>query len=171
MHLRTNTASFNEGGDRMSADEKPLSPDNVEYPNHEWLKTHEEGNLIWEEYKYRHDLIWSHLIRSTLALVALVTIRYSTAFNPTDVLITFAWIVALGYLAVTVVVIEPELRLLAKIRNLHRKRQEHCFGLVNNLTPIEGKLTWGMIFRIDSFAKRVGFYLLLLLVATFLALP
>ena len=155
----------------MDTDNTPPSRQNIEYPNYPQLTPSAEGNLIWEEYKYRHDLIWRHLIRSTLALVGLVTVRYSTAFNPTASLITFAWAVALGYWVVTLLVIEPELRLLMKIRNLHRERQKHCFGLVNQTTEIHGEMKWGRIFIVDHFAQRVGFYLLLLLIATLLALP
>jgi hypothetical protein len=167
-----------EGEDRMSAEKdhslpegKPTEP----LP----LEKHEEGGLIWDEYKYRHDLVWKHLIRSTLALVALVTVRYSKDFNldPAGPFVTFAWFAALGYWFVTLVVIEPELRLLAKIRNLHRKRQNHCFGPVHSLKEIDEELRWGIelkwgkIFWTDPFAGRVGFYLALLYIATLLAVP
>jgi hypothetical protein len=164
-------ASFNEGGDRVSADDNSLLSQNVEYPNYQRLQLTQEGNLLWDEYKYRHDLIWRHLIRSTLALVALVTVRYSTAFNATDSFVTFAWIVAFGYWWVTLFAIEPELRLYTKIKHLHRMRQDYCFGLVNDITPIKGKLKPGKIFFVDPFARRVGVYLLLLLLATLLAIP
>ena len=70
------------------------SQENLKNPE---LKDAGEGSMLWDEYKYRHDLIWRHLIRSTLALVALVTVRYSTAFKPTVWLIIIAWMVALGY--------------------------------------------------------------------------
>jgi hypothetical protein len=152
----------------MSATKKPQ---NVEYPNYAQLESSDEGKLVWDEYQYRHDLIWRHLIRSTLALVGLVTVGFSTAFDPTDSLIKFAWAVALGYWGVTLFVIEPELCLLTKIRNLHRDRQKHCFGLVNKITPFHDKMKWGTIFSVDHFAQRVGFYLFLLLIATLLALP
>ena len=153
----------------MAAEENsPLTKEKMD----QLLETAAEGNLIWEEYKYRHDMVWSHLIRSTLVLVALVTVRYATAFNNLpSAFITFAWGAALAYWFVTVVVIEPELGLLAKIRNLHRKRQKHCFGLVNEINKIEDELGGGRIFCVDSFAQRVGFYLFLLLVGTAFAIP
>jgi hypothetical protein len=115
-------------------------------------------------------LIWQHLIRSTLALVALVTVRYSTAFHPTVSLVIFAWMVALGYWAITLIAIESELRLLKKIKNLHRERQEHYFNIENEIEQINDK-PWGKIFFVDHFAGRVGVYLLLLFAATVLALP
>ena len=155
----------------MDADKNTASHPAAEYPNYPRLETVDEGNLIWDEYKYRHDLIWRHLIRSTLVLVGLVTVRYSTAFNPTLSLVIFAWVVALGYWLLTLLVIEPELRLLTKIRNLHRERQKHCFRLVNEITPPFDEKDWGAIFFADRFAQRVGFYLLLLLVAMLLTFP
>jgi len=152
----------------MAADENsPLSKEKMDT----LLQTTAEGELIWKEYTYRHDLIWRHLIRSTLVLVALVTVRYSKDFTLPPELITFAWGAALVYWFITVVVIEPELGLLARVRNLHRERQKQCFGQVNRITPIEGELRWGRIFQIDHFAQRVGFYLVLLLVGTVLAIP
>ena len=155
----------------MDTDQSSRSQPNVEYPNYEKLGSADEGNLVWDEYKYRHDLIWRHLIRSTLALVGLVTVRYSTAFQPTLSLVIFAWVVALGYWALTFLVIEPELRLLTRIRNLHRERQKLCFGLVNKITPAIDEQDWGSIFLVDHFAQRVAAYLLVLLIAMLVAFP
>ena len=146
------------------------SQKNEKHPKYPKLDDADEANLLWDEYKYRHDLIWRHLIRSTLALVALVTVRYSTAFTPTVSLVIFAWVVALGYWGVTLIAIEPELRLLAKIRNLHRERQKHYFELDNEIRQINDT-EWGKIFFVDHFAGRVGVYMLLLLAAIVLALP
>lgn len=155
----------------MDTAKSSTSEENVNYPKYPKLEDTDEANLLWDEYKYRHDLIWRHLIRSTLALVALVTVRYSTAFSPTVSLVIFAWVVALGYWGVTLIAIEPELRLLNKIRNLHRERQKHCFGLIHKITTLNDEMKWGDIFFIDPFSGRVGVYLLLLLAATLLALP
>ena len=130
------------------------------------LKDAGEGSMLWDEYKYRHDLIWRHLIRSTLALVVLVTVRYSTAFKLTVWLGTFAWVVALGYWLVTLLAVEPELRLYLQIKNLHRARQTHYFGL--RFGPHKKATKWGKVFLIDPFSRRVGIYLLLLLIAILL---
>jgi len=131
------------------------------------LKDANEGNMLWDEYKYRHDLIWRHLIRSTLALVALVTVRYSTAFKPTFWLVMVAGVMALGYWVVTLFAVEPELRLFKQIKNLHQKRQTLCFGL-HGKTKQTKDMKWGKVFLLDAFSCRVGTYLLLLLVATLL---
>ena len=144
-----------------------------------------EGSMLWDEYKYRHDLIWRHLIRSTLALVALVTVRYSTAFKPTIWLVIVAWVMAFGFWVVTLFAVEPELRLFKQIKNLHRERQTLYFGLhgktkqawvvwvathfgLREKTKQTNDMKWGKVFLVDPFSYRVGIYLLLLLVATLL---
>ena len=149
----------------MDTHQSSPSQENLEYPK---LKDAGEGSMLWDEYKYRHDLIWRHLIRSTLALVALVTVRYSTAFKPTVWLVIVAWVVALGYWVVTLFAVEPELRLYLQIKNLHRERQTHYFGLHKKLTQTNDTTKWGKVFLVDPFSRRVGTYLLLLLVATLL---
>ena len=154
----------------MDTAKSSTSEENLNFPKYPKLKDADEANLVWDEYKYRHDLIWQHLIRSTLALVALLTVPYSKALNLNDSLIRFAGVVALGYWVVTVIAIEPELRLLKKIKNLHRERQKHYFDLDNDIKWINEKMWWGKIFFVDHFAGRVGVYLLLLLLATLLAL-
>ena len=148
----------------MDAHQSSFSQENQEYPK---LKDTDEGSMLWDEFKYRHDLIWRHLIRSTLALVALVTVRYSTAFKPTVWLVIVAWVVALGYWVVTLFTVEPELRLYLQIKNLHRERQVHYFGLHEKPTQTNDT-KWGKVFLVDAFSCRVGTYLLLLLVATLL---
>jgi hypothetical protein len=131
---------------------------------HPQLEGADEGNLLWDEYTYRHDLIWRHLIRSTLVLVALVTVTYSKAFNLTIWVVGIAWIVAVGYWLITLLAIEPELQLYIKIKNLHRERQNHYFDLQLKKTLINDKLKWGKVFFVDDFSRRVAFFLLLLLV-------
>jgi hypothetical protein len=152
----------------MDTHQSSSSQENLEYPKYPKLKDAGEGNLLWDEYKYRHDLIWRHLIRSTLALVVLVTVRYSTAFKLTVWLGIVAWVVAFGYWLVTILAVEPELQLYLKIKNLHRKRQNHYFDLHLETTPTNDKMKWGKVFLVDHFSCRVGIYLLLLLVATLL---
>jgi hypothetical protein len=166
----------------MDTHQSSPSQENLEYPK---LKDADEGSMLWDEYKYRHDLIWRHLIRSTLALVALVTVRYSTAFKPTVWLVIVAWVVALGYWVVTLFAVEPELRLFKKIKDLHRERQTRYFGFhgktkqawvvwvathfgLREKTKQTNDTKWGKVFLVDAFSCRVGTYLFLLLVATLL---
>jgi hypothetical protein len=99
----------------MDAYQNSPSQEKLQHPQLEGVN---EGTLLWDEYKYRHELIWRHLIRSTLVLVALVTITYSKAFNLTVWFVLIAWIVAVGYWLITFLAIEPELHLYLNVKNL-----------------------------------------------------
>jgi hypothetical protein len=128
----------------------------------------DEGNLVWDEYKYRHDLIWRHLIRSTLALVALITIGYSNAFRATNAMVALASVTAVGYAIITFLAVEPELRILQKIKQLHRSRQADLLEVTWPPTPQPGN-RWGDPFLVDGFGRRVAVYLALLLLTTVVA--
>jgi hypothetical protein len=97
--------------------------------HYEALKKIEEGSLIWDEYKYRHDLIWKHLIRSTLAVFALIVVPYSSNLNANFALIVVASLLAIGYIVFTYFIIRKELKLYISIKKLHRIRQGWLFGL------------------------------------------
>jgi hypothetical protein len=128
----------------------------------------DEGNLVWDEYKYCHDLIWRHLIRSTLALVALMTIGYSTAFSAPNNMVALAAVTAVGYAIITFLALEPELRILQKIKQVHRSRQANSLGIDWDPTPQAGD-GWGRPFLVDGFGRRVAVYLILLLLTTVVA--
>ncbi|MGZ3593432.1 MAG: hypothetical protein ACXWOL_16295 [Ktedonobacteraceae bacterium] len=128
-------------------------------------------NLIWDEYKYRHNLIWAHLIRSTLFLVGLLTIRYASAFKSSPWLVQVASILALVYWLSTFVAISSELQLFIPIKELHRERQERYidrdFGVEWKwIKWKKGKLKWIQVFFADEFSIRVFVYLILLLIGT-----
>ena len=89
----------------------------------------EEARLIWDEYKYRHDLIWKHLIRSTIAVIALLTVAYSTALRVNEQLIQVASILAILYIIFNFFVLNKELELLKNIKILHRQRQRDLYKL------------------------------------------
>jgi len=132
----------------------------------------DEAQLVWDEYKYRHDLIWRHLIRSTLALVALITIGYSDAFRATNALVVLASVTAIVYAIITILVVEPELRILQKIKDVHRSRQADLLGVTwDDFTPQAGRRwrRWGAPFLADGFGGRVAVYLAVLLLATTVA--
>jgi hypothetical protein len=124
------------------------------------LENPEEANLIWDEYKYRHDLIWRHIIRSTLVLVALLTVRYTKEFGGNFYLSLVAWILAIGYITFTLFIVHRELQLLTQIRDLHRKRQATHLRL--NFGPSQN---WW------NFSRRVMVYLTFLLLLVILAGP
>ncbi len=118
------------------------------------LQNYNEGSLLWDEYKYRHDLIWKHLIRSTIAVIALVIIPYSTKLIKDETLILVASLLAIGYIIFTYVVIKKELVLFRNIELLHRKRQNMVLGLKRPKTEEDEdeKIK-------DDFKLRVLFYL------------
>ncbi|WP_297692797.1 hypothetical protein [uncultured Eudoraea sp.] len=114
----------------------------------------EEGSLLWDEHKYRHDLIWKHLIRSTVAVIALVIVTYSKNLSIDKILILLASVLAIGYVIFTYVVIKKELVLFRNIELLHRKRQNRVIGLKRRKTmEAEGAKVK------DDFELRVLFYL------------
>ena len=117
----------------------------------------DEANLVWDEYKYRHDLIWKHSIRSTVAVLALVTVPYSTAFATDALFVSCASILAIGYTAFTFFVVQRELQLLEPIRELHRRRQRTLFGFSQETRA-------GI-----PFSGRVKMYLAAMFVAAILA--
>lgn len=88
--------------------------------------TLEEAKLLWDEYRYRHELCWKLIFQITTAVVALLIIPY---IKPDITKLVGVWIVALPSLAIVLVVIsmsrlKGELEVLDKIRTAHRERQE-----------------------------------------------
>ena len=136
-----------------------------------------EGQLLWDEFKYRHDLIWRHLIRSTLALVVLATIGYSTSLHIGKPLVLLASAAAILYWVVTFITIEAELRLFQEIARLHTSRQRTCLAAKWTLeveperppAAVELGGPWGRPFVADSFGRRVMAYLALLFLTTIIA--
>ena len=111
-----------------------------------------EANLLWDEYKYRHDLIWKHLIRSTTAVVALLTVQYLADLPRDPLLVGVAFFLAIGYTIFTYWVLQSELILYEQVKKLHRKRQRAMFGLHQDEETNE----------ISGFSKRVRFYIIVL---------
>lgn len=134
------------------------------------LADSEEAGLLWDEYKYRHDLIWRHLIRSTLALVGLVTVGFAKDFADYRGLITIAVVAALVYWAITAVAIDRELHLYNQIKAWHRFRQYHFLGLHKQsagekpATVSQDRGLGRIYYEVGGFPRRVGVYLLLLLI-------
>jgi hypothetical protein len=121
----------------------------------------DEANLLWDEYKYRHDLIWRHLIRSTVAVVALITVSYSTEFEEDRILFIIAALLAVIYTIFSFIVLNSELTLFEKIKMMHRQRQNDLYNdlykLLTGREPLHEELVGG-------FSKRARFYLAGLLV-------
>ena len=123
-----------------------------------------EGSLVWDEYKYRHDLIWKHLIRSTIAVIILVTVPYSTTLKSETLFNLGASVLAIGYIIFTIIVLKGELRLYKIIADIHGKRQHYLFTLHQLINSAEhGKV------RRNGFSVKVYTYLGFLTVVVFVA--
>jgi hypothetical protein len=162
--------------ERPVTDPEPKN-DQIELGRPPAILNPDEGQLLWDEFKYRHDLIWRHLIRSTLALVVLATIGYSTPLRIGKPLLLLASAAAILYWIVTFITIEAELRLFQEIARLHTARQRRCLGAkwpweVEPERPpavVEPGGRWGRPFVADSFGRRVAAYLVLLFLTTIIA--
>ncbi len=121
--------------------------------------TQKQLSYLWDEYKYRHDLIWKHLTRSTIAVIVLITVPYSDQFNNEKILIIFAPVLAIGYTLFTYIILERELELYKDVKDLHRRRQNILFQLhkPTEVTYLDKKTS-------DDFTKRVRFYIKCLIV-------
>ena len=119
----------------------------------------DEASLIWDEYKYRHALIWKHLIRSTTAVVALLTVQFLTDFNGETFLIFASFIIAIGYTVFTIWILGPELDLLKQVKEEHRKRQKNVYPSMHKNDRV----------RIVNFQNRVRFYIYSLLILSIAA--
>lgn len=91
----------------------------------------EEAKLLWDEYKYRHELCWRLIFQITTAVVALLVIPYIQS-NITE--LVGLWILALPLLAIILVAfsisrLKRELGILDKIRMTHRERQGRVYGI------------------------------------------
>ena len=118
------------------------------------LRYESEASPVWDEYKYRHDLIWRHLIRSTTAVVVLLAVQYFEYLPNDPFLIGAAFFLAIGYTAFTYWVLQSELRLYEQVKQLHRKRQRALYGLHK-----EDKSS-----RLWGFPNRVRLYVIVLFV-------
>jgi hypothetical protein len=121
----------------------------------------DEANLIWDEYKYRHDLIWRHLIRSTAAVVALITVSYTTEFKENETLFIISALLAIIYTIFSFIVLNPELTLFEKIKMMHRQRQIDLYNDLYKLLTGRELLHEGLV---GGFSKRARLYLAGLLV-------
>jgi hypothetical protein len=103
----------------------------------------ERARYVWEEYRYRHDLIWRLLFRMTAAAVLL-----SIAPFTIDDLVAKragAWVdalpaIALALVAISWLVLVFELRMFKPIDGVYKEVQQKAVGLVRDDGP--GVLPW-----------------------------
>ena len=83
------------------------------------------AKFFWEEYKYRHDLIWQRILLSTTAIVVMSTIPY---LQKGVALVLKDWILIAPGLALSLdvfmlLVMRNELDLFWKIKEAYRRYQ------------------------------------------------
>jgi hypothetical protein len=112
--------------------------------------------LLWDEYKHRHDLVWRVVLQITTAAVVLSVVPY---LAPKPVVLHLGlWVLsapALAFLSVSfsMMVVYNELVLLGKIRTAHRRLQDDLFKIGHG-KPSESDRTE---FR-EVLSTRFGFF-------------
>ena len=112
---------------------EPSSPPEIDPRVEKW-------DLLWDEYKHRHDLVWRVVLQITTAAVILSVVPY-LAPKPI-VLYLKNWVLLAPALALLLVlfsmmVVYYELVLLGKIRTAHRLLQNNMFEM-GHTKPQEG---------------------------------
>jgi hypothetical protein len=84
---------------------------------------------LWNEYQYRHDLVWNLVFRLTAAVVVLAIIPYTqeTVMNEIGIWILAPPILGVGLAIFGWLRVHHELILLNHIRNLYRPLQDSLF--------------------------------------------
>ncbi|MEX0288208.1 MAG: hypothetical protein AB3N14_03785 [Flavobacteriaceae bacterium] len=126
--------------------------------------------LIWDEYKYRHDLIWRHVIRSTLAVIGSISLLFSkdSNFNIAILGIPFYVFLSLGlviYVLMTIAVLYKELQLFSKIKWIHRDFQNGHMKIydIASAPPSKDDLKLTKMLSGEGFNRRVLLHVFLLL--------
>jgi hypothetical protein len=94
----------------------------------------EELQLLWEEYKYRHDLVWRVIFQLTAAIVILSVIPYINR----DIVQVLKWgILSAPVLSIALIIfgfflVNNELDLFHKIKDEYRERQTKLFPKITH---------------------------------------
>jgi hypothetical protein len=85
----------------------------------------EKCKYLWEEYKYRHDLIWQRIFRFTTAVVLISLIPYAQQdiARLLDIGILIAPVLATLLAGFVLIVMWNELELFGKIKTAYRREQ------------------------------------------------
>lgn len=111
----------------------------------------EKAKLLWEEYKYRHELCWKLIFQTTAAVVIILIIP----FTKTDIVKAIHyWIIAMPLIALAFLLLLyrcliRELLLLQKIRAKYRELQKKLYDIDHNINA-------------DMFSYNVKLYLVTL---------
>jgi hypothetical protein len=98
------------------------------------------GEYLWEEYRYRHDLVWRLVFRVTAVATALLIAPFLVDKSVVEVLGN--WLLCLPILAILLIltgfyVLQRELQLLKKIRNAYREVQNRALEHLEHWAPHE----------------------------------
>ena len=91
-----------------------------------WICPPDEAELLWDEYKYRHEHCWKTIFQLTSASVLLGVVPYLDAKLPK---VLAYWLLAPPILSVALIGfamfrMRRELYLLRQVKSLHRDRQK-----------------------------------------------
>jgi hypothetical protein len=108
-----------------------------------------DPDLVWDEYKYRHDLCWRLVFQITAAVVAIYVVPYIEEGIANQL---GYWILALPSIGVTLAVfgwlrLRREQDLLDDLRNRHRELHPNLYRLKAS-------------YKGDSFNRHTDLYLL-----------
>jgi hypothetical protein len=101
----------------------------------------QKAQVLWNEYKYRHDLVWRIILQITTAAVILSVVPYLAPVPVVYYLgqrLLAAPVLATVLVLFSILVVQNELDLLNKIRRAHRRLQNNLFGELHKI-PLEGK--------------------------------
>src|SRR3982751_5988436 len=89
----------------------------------------ESGPFVWDEYKYRHELCWNLLFKITYTTTILSIIPYlnNDIIPQAKRLVFFTPLVGIVLSIVSGFRLRRELKLLDKIRTLHRHSQNNLY--------------------------------------------
>ena len=87
------------------------------------------ANFTWDEYKYRHELCWNLIFKLTLVTTTLSIIPYlnNNIIQQAERILFFTPLIAIGVSMIGGYRLYRELKLLDKIRNLHRAFQKRTY--------------------------------------------
>ncbi len=92
----------------------------------------QKAGLLWEEYKYRHDLLWRITFQITVASVVLAIVPYTGSPEDLGIAALAPPLLAVGLVVLGIVVVLVERKLFQPVRNEYWRLQEDLFGINQN---------------------------------------
>ena len=107
-----------------------------------------KANFIWEEYKYRHELVWKLIIQLTLAIVAVSIIPYlpdTKIGGKIGHFLIALPIIGLVLGIISAIRIARECDILDRIREEHRKFHKKMYKISYDDLVKPSRFTWDVI--------------------------